>query len=260
MICLPHMYLSESEMCKPPVSVVIFKNISVTGSLNLVSAEISVCENRIIRIWSVWSPDIFTAWVIYHMTIFCTALGFEKIVVFTEFIDVWCFEETAACSVPKEFALGKLFACININLAHLDASSAVSIISIAYKIAFVILKIEWRVNTVLVYNNRFRPFSINIISIYIEILMITVIGCYHIKSAVVVSDSRRKDTAWTAYSVKVNLWSSCETMTDLFPVYHISAFIKRNTGENVHWTAYHIIFSVCSADAWVRIETSYNWI
>ena len=27
--------LSESEMCKPPVSVVIFKNISVTGSLNL---------------------------------------------------------------------------------------------------------------------------------------------------------------------------------------------------------------------------------
>ena len=32
-VCLPHMYLPESKMCKPPVSVVVLKYITVTCCL-----------------------------------------------------------------------------------------------------------------------------------------------------------------------------------------------------------------------------------
>ncbi len=41
------MYLSESKMSKPPVSVIIFKYITMSGSLNLISTEVSVGKNRI---------------------------------------------------------------------------------------------------------------------------------------------------------------------------------------------------------------------
>ena len=173
---------------------------------------------------------------------------------------MWCFKKSAACSMPEKFAFWKFLSRLNVNLAHLDTTSAVCVISVAYKITFVILKIKWWVDAVLVYDNRFRPLSVNIIGIYIKILVIAVISRNHVKSAVIVSDCRGKDTAWTADTVKVYLWSSCETVTYLFPVYHVSAFKKWNTGENVHWTANHVVFSVCGTDTWIRIKTSYYWI
>ena len=37
-VCLPHMYLPESKMCKPPVSVVVLKYITVTCCLYLITA------------------------------------------------------------------------------------------------------------------------------------------------------------------------------------------------------------------------------
>ena len=126
------------------------------------------------------------------------------------------------------------------------------------KVGVTVLKEKRRVNAALIDADRVGPFAVNIVCVNIEILMCSVVGGDHIVSAVVIADSRSENTAGAVYFVKHYLIFSCKDIACLSPVHKVVALEKRNSGEVLERAAYHMIFALGIANAWVGIKAFYN--
>jgi hypothetical protein len=60
--------------------------------------------------------------------------------------------------------------------------------------------------------------------------------------------------------MKINLAGPGKAMSDLFPMEQVITFIQGYPREKLKRTTYHVILSVRFANAWIRIETTDDWI
>ena len=138
----PHIYHSESKMNTPEAAVFVLHKITVTAPLYLVSTEISVCEDWVVRIILKRTVRGLALGVDYHMTVFRTALSRHKIVFALYFVEMRAFKETSACTCPYGLAWRELFACFDIYFALCNAMVALIVFTIGHKVGFAVLKIQ----------------------------------------------------------------------------------------------------------------------
>ena len=238
-----------------PISVFILNKISVTNSLNYKRSLISVCKYRIMRIIFKISPDRPSPRIGNHVTVFSSALGRHKIIIVVYFIHMRTFKIPSAGALPNAFAFSKLFSVSYIYLALNNSASAKTVCPVAHKIRPAVLKIQGRINTSLIDENRIGPFSVNIFRIYIKILAGSIVCSYHIESFAVKSYSRSENASAAVYFIQHNLIFAGKHMSDLIPVHKIAAFEKRHSRKILKAAAYHIIPSVCIAYAGIRIKS-----
>ena len=113
-----------------------------------------------------------------------------------------------------------------------------------------------RVNTILVYCNRIRPFPVNVIGINIEIFIGRIIVGNHVKTTFMVTNGGGKYTTGGADFIQHDLRVSCKDMSDLLPIYKVVAFKKGYSRKELKRTADHVKVSVSITYTWIRIEAA----
>ena len=131
---------------------------------------------------------------------------------------------------------------------------------IAHKINVVAFKIKGRIDAVLIYRHRVRPFAMYIIGMDDEVAHAGYIGGGHIETAIVKSDGGGIDAACIVSPFKGQLAFPRQHMSDLRPVDEIPAFEERDPGEILETAAHEIIGPVRAADARIREESADDWI
>ena len=79
----------------------------------------------------------------------------------------------------------------NIYLTLGNALSAVFVCTVADEVNMAVIEKKRGVDAVLVYENRVRPFAVDVIGADVEIPVYRGIGSHHIESSLVIADSRR---------------------------------------------------------------------
>ena len=115
----------------------------------------------------------------YHMTVFRAALSRHKVVFALYFVEVRAFKETSACTRPDGLAWRELFACFDVyfalcNTMVASSSSPLDISRLCRS------QNTMTVDTALLNINRLRPFTMDIVSVDIEISAIRDVGRYHV--------------------------------------------------------------------------------
>ena len=195
MICHPHMYLAETEADNVPLAVFVLYKVAVADALNDNRRRVAVCQHRVVGIALELAPDAFAACVGYHVTILSAALCCHEIIILADLVHMGAFKVSSARALPYTSAFGELFACFNIYLALNNAALALAVGAVADEEGSAVLEIKRGVNAVLVDGDGVRPFAVDIIGVNVEIPVSGVVGRYHVKSAVVVADSGRKNSA-----------------------------------------------------------------
>ena len=240
-----------------PLAVRAADKVAVADALNDVRRFVAVCQYRIVRVADKFAPYRLCARTGHHMSVLSAALRRHEVVPFANFVHMRAFKVSAARALPYALARRQLFARGDVDLALYNAALALFVNAVADEKRHAVLEIKRGVYSALIDIYRVRPFAANVIGIDVKILMSGVVSSDHVKSAVVVADSRRENAARTVYFIQHDLIFTGEHITYLLPVDKVGAFKKWHSGGILKRTAYHVIFAISAANAGVGIKSLY---
>ncbi|MNI44429.1 hypothetical protein D3C73_988030 [compost metagenome] len=162
---------------------------------------------------------------------------------------------TSAGSRPDRTAGRQLAAGLNVNLALDDAADPEVVCPVAHEEASAVFKIQIRIDPALVHIHRLRPFTVNIVGPYIEVLAGRVVGGGHKEAAVIVTDRRGEYAAGAGHGVQLYLALAGQAMSDLLPVQQVFALEDRHSREELKRAAYQIVSISGPADAGIGIKS-----
>ena len=130
---------SHSQTHQPPVPILIFYHIRMTGTVDLVSCIVPMRQDRIMRaffIWTVWTVRTTDG---FHMAEFRAAFCDHQIVFSIYFIKMRPFRIPASASLADIYTFTQPFAGERVYLTHNDSLFSVLSLPGGCKIYFSIL-------------------------------------------------------------------------------------------------------------------------
>ena len=118
--CIRPMQAAGSKADHPPVSVLIFHQISMSRTENFSSAVIPMCEDGIVRTWFIWTIWSCGSLNRLHMPVLCSAFCQHQIIISISFINMRSLRKFPAAAKADFYAWCQLFSGKWIHLTHLD--------------------------------------------------------------------------------------------------------------------------------------------
>ncbi len=228
------------------------------------------CDNGILRIALIWSPNLFASAHGDTMVISCTTLGTHDIIIAISLRQMGCLDTaTIGSAFPDAFGIADNFFLRRIIFHHADGTGLfVSLTSLPFQrnnILSAIVIVENRgVKTGRVQIHRFAPRTTDILCCNEKIVHIKIPCIHGIHHAIdhikqifffTVGQTGCPDAFCRGQLFQIYLCIICQHMGIQLPVFHVLGVINGNTGKPFKGRDCQIVIIALAANARVGVET-----
>ena len=140
----------NSQTNQPPVSILIYFQISMSSAGNRAIRIIPVTENRIMGTRLIRSKWRICSLHGNHMSIFCATLCKKQIIFSIQLVNMRSLRTDSAASMTDTYTFGQLFSCVWIDFTHKNSIPVIFISGSRGEVNIFTIKQQSRINPSLI--------------------------------------------------------------------------------------------------------------
>ena len=251
---------THTERHHPPVPILIFHQISMSGAFNAAVHIVPMIQNGVMRAAFPRSVNRCAAENRFLMAVFCAAFRHHQVIHAIFFIKMRAFLKYPAASFADELNIAERFTGFGVDFTHID-SIIIPAAACSGKIAgSVIIPEQIRVNAIVLNPFRFRPLAADVIGINNEITMIGHVCCDHVKQPVMVPQGRRVDSSGSTATSELYMCLILKAVTNQLPIDQILTVKDRYARKKFKTGCDQIKVIPYPADRRIRMKPTNDWI